>query len=319
MILVGANDFDSGFQAGDGSFDPRPSPRFPRQIPFLRSSFARPFESLATRRRWGARFANVRQRCANYAITRSETKEKRLRSRYLETKRTVRLVVFAYLHNLFASIKIQRRRITMIKLSLGQEYLTPFVGDCDRNSSSLCIFRTVQGPHRCAYYPLFLLPAPLLGKFSFRPASRAAPLFYLSSRDLTSLQWRFDAFVEFPRPSSIVRFVSFSRRKTRPRSASSEEKRPSRPAELSRDQNVKVHSEKAVSATLVSFAHTHRHARLSALYVPSLSPSMYKYIHIFRTFDSQNGDIDASLFAFPTPLCVSLARPFFSPPPFSTV
>lgn len=256
----------------------------------------------------------------DYAI---RNQGKTLRSRYLETRRTVRLVVFAYLHNLFASIKIQRRRITMIKLSLGQEYLTPFVGDCDRNSSSLCIFRTVQGPHRCAYYPLFLLPALLLGKFSFRLASRTVPLFYLSSRDLTSLQRRFDAFVEFPRPSSIVCFVSssvsFSRRKTRPRSASSEEKRPSRPAELSRDQNVKVHSEKAVSATLVSFAHTHRHARLSALYVLSLSPSMYKYIHIFRTFDSQNGDIDASLFAFPTPLCASLARSFFSPPPFSAI
>lgn len=124
----------------------------------------------------------------DYAI---RNRGKTLRSRYLETKRTVRSVVFAYLHNLFASIKIQRRRITMIKLSLGQEYLTPFVGDCDRNSSSLCIFRTVQGPHRCAYYPLFLLPALPLAKFSFRLASRAAPLFYLSSRDLTSLQWQF--------------------------------------------------------------------------------------------------------------------------------
>lgn len=52
----------------------------------------------------------------------------------------------------FPSIKIQSRRITMTKLSSGQEYLTPFVGDCDRNSGSLCIFRTVQGP------PLRVLP-----------------------------------------------------------------------------------------------------------------------------------------------------------------
>lgn len=73
----------------------------------------------------------------------------------------------------------------MIKLSLGQEYLTPFVGDCDRNSSSLCIFRTVQGPRRCAYYPLFLLPALLLGKFSSRPASRVSrgsPILFMVAR-----------------------------------------------------------------------------------------------------------------------------------------
>lgn len=116
----------------------------------------------------------------DYAI---RNQGKTLRSRYLETRRTVRLVVFAYLHNLFASIKIQRRRINMIKLSLGQEYLTPFVGDCDRNSSSLCIFRTVQGPHRCAYYPLFLLPALLLGKFSFRLAvSHGSPILFIVAR-----------------------------------------------------------------------------------------------------------------------------------------
>ncbi|KOC59963.1 Steroid receptor seven-up, isoforms B/C [Habropoda laboriosa] len=93
--------------------------------------------------------------------------------------------------------------------------------------------------HALAYYPLFVPPARHPGKFSFRAALRARPLLPSRASDENA---------------------SFLRRGTRSRSASSEEKRPSRPAELSRDQNVKVHSEKAVNATLVGFAHTHRHA-----------------------------------------------------------
>ena len=71
-----------------------------------------------------------------------------------------------YPHNLFPSIKIQSRRITMTKLSPGQEYLTPFVGDCDRNSGLLCIFRTVQGPHGCAVLPFVRPPSSLPPLFS---------------------------------------------------------------------------------------------------------------------------------------------------------
>ena len=69
----------------------------------------------------------------------------------------------------------------MTKLSPGQEYLTPFVGDCDRNSGLLCIFRTVQGPHGLRRITLLFVPYPLHGsrhpqKFSFRLARLVRPL-----------------------------------------------------------------------------------------------------------------------------------------------
>lgn len=112
----------------------------------------------------------------------------------------------------------------MTKLSPGQEYLTPFHRCAerggeggirgDRNSASLCIFRTVQGPQTplLARYPLSPPPplrslAPPKAKFSsfsspfVRPSARACPC--VSRRRINPrLPLRFNSIVERDNRSS---------------------------------------------------------------------------------------------------------------------
>lgn len=89
--------------------------------------------------------------------------------------------------------------------------------------------------------------------------------------------------------------------------------------ELSRDQNVKVHSEKAVSCYVSQLcAPTDTRSALHVRFIPPLLPSLSLFIYLVSVpLTTRTKTSHASLFAFPSRPCISRDRSSFWP--FSAV